>query len=130
MNLEEAQSTYESLICDYSNLSDGDQVNAIEDFLINKGSINEIHVSLGEFKNAFKNCFLTHTSSYDPLDEETLSRLKKGTIILATDPENGRSVVIDGNRRLNSYLNDYPEEIITVVEISAPVPESICTYKF
>ena len=127
MNLEEAQATYESLIFEYSDLSDDDQIHAMETFLMNKRSLYERHISLGEFKNNFKKCFLTHTSSYDTLNKETHERLKNGTIILVSDPASGKSIIIDGNHRINSYLEE-SDEIITVVEISAPVPDSICTY--
>lgn len=128
--------TYEDLLCIECELDDDTFISHMND--INHSAseyYDEFEASIDDILIRYPNLFMTHTSPYDSYEgadphKHILSK-NGSTIIIVRENENSdNALVVDGNHRVNTLFQSVGINIkLNVIELYAPLPESILTQK-
>lgn len=113
--MEEARNTYDQLICEFAETSEDNKIEAMNAYFINSQNPIEKEITLNELNNYNK----THSIKYTDIEPKELIIKLKDPIYVVQDNEN--FLIIDGNHRVNTGYDLFPNKIMNVLIIKAPI---------
>ncbi|MCP4914593.1 MAG: hypothetical protein GY909_15870 [Oligoflexia bacterium] len=122
--IEASQNTYIQLVDSYCDDNIKDEL--IEKFVSKMGRFKSVKMPLSKLRGFYK----THPCQYD--DErsmrEQINQLDEMDFGVVYDPSLDSYLIVDGNHRTNTFAQNYPNKLVTVIVFEGEIPKELRRY--